>query len=574
MGDYSDSADRIVTIQGKIKERDYNAAAALEEAGQFEDAIVAFTAMDGYSDSADRIVTIQGEIKERDYNAAAALEEANQFEDAIAAFAAMNGYSDSADRIVAIQGKIKERDYNAAAALEEAGNFADAYEAFIRLGEYSDSASRATTVAEKAEEQKRQKAYAAAAEAEEKGELETAASGFETLGEYSDAASRLAGVQEKIRQHDYDVAAAALKNEEYSQAISLFAALGDYQDSTDLLVQAQTGVKYQQAVADALAGNLANAYSQFVELGDYQDSAKKAEICGNLSRASKTREITEGVLIYDFHDLWGIANLNTNVITAAKYTSIKYDTQSNYAKYGLLAVYLANGDKAQNAYGYIDHNGKEIIPCSYISITDFNDDGNCTVAAWAGKKDNWGDYKHKFLFGIIKYTGETITRSQWRTLGDSTNLSWNSGWSFSLSNCNINLPEFIEDRMMVQNADGQWGFINEQGKVLGEVKWYSVDNFKDGMAMVRDATNYSYGFINEQGQTVGEVRWDDVKAFSNGLAAVREDGYWGFINKNNELVIPCRYVEVAAFTEDGNCDVKTKDGTWQVINTEGEVSFF
>ena len=58
--------------------------------------------------------------------------------------------------------------------------------------------------------------------------------------------------------------------------------------------------------------------------------------------------------------------------------------------------------------------------------------------------------------------------------------------------------------------------------------------------MVRNSSG-KYGFIDEQGQTVGEVRWDAVNAFSNGYAAVQENGYWGFINKNNELVIPCQY---------------------------------
>ena len=138
--------------------------------------------------------------------------------------------------------------------------------------------------------------------------------------------------------------------------------------------------------------------------------------------------------------------------------------------------------------------------------------------------------------------------------------------------------------MKVQDADGNWGFIDRQGKILGSVKWSFIGDFSDGMAMVGE-TEYvqsgyrttaitKYGFINKQGETVGEVRWDEVRAFSNGYAAVRENDAWGFINKRNELVIPCRYAEVASFKEDGTCDVKTMDGTWQIIDTNGDVSFF
>ena len=117
--------------------------------------------------------------------------------------------------------------------------------------------------------------------------------------------------------------------------------------------------------------------------------------------------------------------------------------------------------------------------------------------------------------------------------------------------------------------------------MLGQVKWDQIGDFSDGMAMVAVTTGgsiynpvYKYGFINESGQTIGEVRWEEVRVFSNGYAAVKEKGYWGFINKQNVLVIPCQYAEVSDFREDGTCDVKNKDGTWQVINTSGEVSFF
>ena len=138
--------------------------------------------------------------------------------------------------------------------------------------------------------------------------------------------------------------------------------------------------------------------------------------------------------------------------------------------------------------------------------------------------------------------------------------------------------------MKVQSGDGLWGFINEQGKILGQVKWKSIGNFSDGLAMVsenvKQGTGYNartvtkYGFIDEQGRTVGEVCWDAVRDFSQGLAAVQLDGKWGFIDRTNTLVIPCRYAEVNAFKSDGTCDVRNPDGTWIVIDKQGNSAFF
>ena len=172
--------------------------------------------------------------------------------------------------------------------------------------------------------------------------------------------------------------------------------------------------------------------------------------------------------------------------------------------------------------------------------------------------------------------GNTVTTAQWRTMGASNNKNWeNTGYDSSWSNdyCVIKLPTFTNGRMMVQNPDGRWGFIDEKGTVMGAVKWDYVSTFTDGMAVVRFGG--LYGFIDMQGKQIGQVVWKQMHSFSNGLAAVQDTaGRWGFINKQNELVIPCRYTEVSAFRDDGTCDVKTAQGTWVVIDKTGEVSFF
>lgn len=114
--------------------------------------------------------------------------------------------------------------------------------------------------------------------------------------------------------------------------------LGNYRDSAAQLREIENARAYDKAIADAYAGKMADAYNGFKALGDYKDSAKKAEIAGNLSRAGQSKKIADGVLIYEFHSLWGVANFNTNVITAAKYSSITYDEKNNSGKLGLMKV--------------------------------------------------------------------------------------------------------------------------------------------------------------------------------------------------------------------------------------------
>ncbi len=80
------------------------------------------------------------------YNNAVALMEAGQYEEAIAAFEAMDGYKDSVTQITACETAIKDSKYSNAIALMEAGNLDEAQVAFQNLGEYKDAVEKAADI--------------------------------------------------------------------------------------------------------------------------------------------------------------------------------------------------------------------------------------------------------------------------------------------------------------------------------------------------------------------------------------------------------------------------------------------
>lgn len=76
------------------------------------------------------------------YNAAAALAEAGKYDEAIAAFTELGDYKDSAEQTEHLKNsaeQIKEAAYNQAVTLSENGEFDEAYAAFEELGDYKDS---------------------------------------------------------------------------------------------------------------------------------------------------------------------------------------------------------------------------------------------------------------------------------------------------------------------------------------------------------------------------------------------------------------------------------------------------
>ena len=124
----------------------YNDAISLMNAGQYEEAIAAFAAMDGYKDSVQKIEDCETSILNAQYDGAIALLEEGKYEEAIAAFELLSGYRDSKDRIQeskdAIENLRLQGQYDAAAALAESGKTAEAAIAFGKLGDYQDSRER------------------------------------------------------------------------------------------------------------------------------------------------------------------------------------------------------------------------------------------------------------------------------------------------------------------------------------------------------------------------------------------------------------------------------------------------
>ncbi len=121
-------------------------------------------------------VIISGNMqKSTAYNAAVALAEAGQYDEAVAAFTELGNYKDSAEQI-------NEITYNQAVALLESGNYDEAISTFTDLGNYKDSAEQATNAG-------LEKEYVYAIALLEKGQEyhEEARKIFEMVGGYKDA---------------------------------------------------------------------------------------------------------------------------------------------------------------------------------------------------------------------------------------------------------------------------------------------------------------------------------------------------------------------------------------------------
>lgn len=259
---------------------------------------------------------------------------------------------------------------------------------------------------------------------------------------YWDVADRIAGYPALINARDYRKAEANERAGKLEVALDGFKALGSYSDSAERAAAVQQKGTYAQAMQLAVQGEFAQAYALFSSLGDYEDSTGKAYVLSVSEFAQEMKYLGGNMAAFQVQNVWGLLDLNSNNMSAPYWDSV-----STFNEYGLSHVSL------NEQYGYVGRDGAEVLPVRFADVSAYQD-GLATVAEKSG--NSW-------LFGLYDTEGNEVSKAQCRTLGASYNNEWGSRWN----NLRISAPKFSENRIMVQNKSGQWGFIASDGSASG-----------------------------------------------------------------------------------------------------------
>ena len=135
--------------------------------------------------------------------------------------------------------------------------------------------------------------------------------------------------------------------------------------------------------------------------------------------------------------------------------------------------------------------------------------------------------------------------------------------------------DYDEGRACVKDANGKWGHIDEQGKLVGQM-WRNVKYFQEGLAPVENQDEF-WGFVDKTGKVVIPCIYFNVGWFSEGLSAVAlSEDYsikYGYIDKTGKVVIPLQWEEAYSF-KNGKAKVQVKqdDGqrVWKIIDKTGK----
>jgi WG containing repeat len=245
-------------------------------------------------------------------------------------------------------------------------------------------------------------------------------------------------------------------------------------------------------------------------------------------------------------------------------------------------------------YGYIDHEGRVIIPPQFIWAEDFwRGLGTVYVCGRYLSIDSSGT----LLPLRIAVEGQLVPQRSENKVGFV-----DSSGHFKIAPSFDDALPFSDGLAAVRVAE-KWGFINESGKEVIQPQFEDAFYFRQGVGVVSSDSGFALidtsgktiaggfqfidlisegripvsredrsGYLDLRGNVAIPFIYDAVNAFSEGLAAVEKDEKWGYVDRDGKPLVPFKFDDAGPFAH-GLAAAKIGDRSG-FINRSGEFVFY
>lgn len=298
--------------------------------------------------------------------------------------------------------------------------------------------------------------------------------------------------------------------------------------------------------------------------------------CGGLFVVASGREA-------DSRSKEGLYKPGYGIVAKCIYSSIA----TNHFDAPWLSASKESPDRQSTKFGYINKDGKEIVPFIFDDGTRWASESSSYMIVASYKSDR-GLYT-----GIYDVKGKEIVAP--RLVHEQSDFYEGvSVGSYRLNNGSyqyfimdtagqeVLLPEgyvlpvshFDNGLTPAQNPQGKWGFINKKGQTAIPFRYDSVKEFGEGFAYV--SLNGEWQFINIRGEKLG-----DKSLITRNVGKYLEisDGtYFGLMDKNGKICIPMHYESITGtsdsdYISDTDYIIATLDGESMVYNSDAKYLF-
>ena len=133
-------------------------------------------------------------------------------------------------------------------------------------------------------------------------------------------------------------------------------------------------------------------------------------------------------------------------------------------------------------------------------------------------------------------------------------------------------PKFKEGRAKIANDNHKLNFIDEEGNIISDQWFHSVEDFSKGRAKVgRDnGRDFEYNLIDKNGNLLCELWFDRINSFVEGRAEVELKGKHNFIDEEGNL-ISYQWFDFVHNFYNGYSVVCHKNKGYNIIDKEGNI---
>ncbi|MBE7052477.1 MAG: WG repeat-containing protein, partial [Ruminococcaceae bacterium] len=244
----------------------------------------------------------------------------------------------------------------------------------------------------------------------------------------------------------------------------------------------------------------------------------------------------EVVVPFEYEYIYPFNNSNSTVAyknekfgiistTGEHLTNFDYKYMEEF-KNGLTLAY-------KDGYGYLDHNGNEIIECVHTDVKQ-----GTALSVFLQKDNKWA---------LFSPTGQNLTGFNYLDAGSFSN---------GLSAVSV-----------VTDNGPRYGYVNDSGDCVINFEYDAAQSFKYGKAVVTKG-KYS-GIIDIEGNTIIPFVYTGFNPSyeHNVIAAANEYSQWGLISLRNEKLCEFKYDSILEF-ENGYAYV-IKNHKFGIINNTG-----
>lgn len=275
---------------------------------------------------------------------------------------------------------------------------------------------------------------------------------------------------------------------------------------------------------------------------------------------------------------------NNKLLLDNNYQSINYSEDSK------LLILQKDG-----RYGVTDLNGKQILSVDYEQIRI---PGDYIIAIKDGKQvsfDLVGTQKENLAYtNILKTENEnyniTVDKNdKYGVINKDGNILIGNKYNY--------IQYLYDNYFIVGGETGKSGIINDKGEEILPIKYEVIQKLDKNnivQAMVGNVLElYSKEMNNIVSMENGKIEINDeyikvysnnqttyvsndgtlktnFEIFNNNIFASEREGKWGFVNKDNNVVVDYQYDKVTEVNELGFAGIK-KDGKWGVIDGKANI---